>query len=70
MIRVLANDGLQEGAIDRLKLAGIEVVNNHYDKDKLKEEIKKFDVLVVRSATKVTADILNEAQKGNLILQH
>ena len=68
MIRVLANDGLQEGAIDRLKLAGIEVVNNHYDKDKLKEEIKKFDVLVVRSATKVTADILNEAQKGNLKL--
>ena len=41
MIRVLANDGLQEGAIDRLKLAGIEVVNNHYDKDKLKEKIKK-----------------------------
>lgn len=68
MIRVLANDGLQEGVIDRLKLAGIEVVNNHYDKDKLKEKIKKFDVLVVRSATKVTADILNEAQKGNLKL--
>lgn len=68
MIRVLANDGLQKGAIDKLKLAGFEVVDNHYDKDKLKEEIKKFDALVIRSATKVTSDILDNASKGNLKL--
>lgn len=68
MIRVLANDGLQQGAINKLKLAGIEVVNNHYDKDKLKEEIKKFDALVIRSATKVTSEILDSASQGNLKL--
>lgn len=68
MIRVLANDGLQQGAINKLKLAGIEVVNNHYDKDKLKEEIKKFDALVIRSVTKVTSEILDSASQGNLKL--
>lgn len=68
MIRVLANDGLQQGAIDKLRLAGIEVVNNHYDKDKLKEEIKNFDALVIRSATKATSEILDSASHGKLKL--
>lgn len=68
MIRILANDGLQRGAINKLKLAGFEVINKHYDKDELKEEIKKFDVLVIRSATKATSDILESASQGNLKL--
>lgn len=68
MIRILANDGLQHGAINKLASLGFEVVNNHYDKDALGATLKEFDILVIRSATKVNADILNEAQGGKLKL--
>lgn len=68
MIRVLTNDGLQEAAINSLKDAGVEVVNTYIEKDKLGEALKEFDALVVRSATKVTEEILNSAQGGKLKL--
>jgi len=68
MIRVLTNDGLQEAAINSLKDAGVEVVNTYIEKDKLGEALKEFDVLVVRSATKVTEEILTSAQGGKLKL--
>ena len=68
MIRVLTNDGLQQGAIEKLNSLGFEVVNNHYDKDVLGATLKEFDVLVIRSATKVTADILDQAKGGKLKL--
>ena len=68
MIRVLTNDGLHEGAINKLISLGFEVINNHYDKEKLGTALKDFDILVIRSATKVTADILNQAQGGKLKL--
>lgn len=68
MIRVLTNDGLQEAAINSLKDAGVEVVNTYIEKDKLGEALKEFDALVVRSATKVTEDILTSAQGGKLKL--
>ena len=68
MIKVLANDGLQQGAINKLNLLGYEVDINHYEKDILGQVLKEFDVLVVRSATKVRKDILDEAKQGKLKL--
>ena len=53
MIRILTNDGLQQGAVDKLVSMGFKVVNTHYDKDVLGEVLKDFDVLVIRSATKI-----------------
>lgn len=68
MIKVLTNDGLQQGAIDKLVSLGIEVVNNHYNKDELGTALKEFDILVIRSATKVTSDILEASKGGKLKL--
>lgn len=68
MIRILTNDGLQQGAVDKLVSMGFEVVNTHYDKGVLGETLKEFDVLVIRSATKVTADILDAEEGGKLKL--
>lgn len=68
MIRVLTNDGLEAAAIENLQAAGIEVVNDHIDQDNLGEALKEFDALVVRSATKVTADVLDKAEGGKLKL--
>ena len=68
MVRVLTNDGLQKGAINKLTSLGFEVVNNHYDRDELGTILKEFDILVIRSSTKVTSDILDQVQGGKLKL--
>ncbi|WP_252226164.1 D-2-hydroxyacid dehydrogenase [Clostridium sp. ZBS2] len=68
MIKVLINDGLQPKAIEGLKSLGIEVINEHFDQDILGEKLKDFDVLVIRSATKVTADVIDKEIGGNLKL--
>ena len=68
MYKVLISDGLQEGAINKLVEAGFEVVNKHYDKESLGEVLKDFDALVIRSATKVTREVLEAQKGGNLKL--
>ena len=69
MIKVLTNDGLQQEAIDNLKLLGIEVSNYHYSKEELKNILKDFDVITIRSATKIDSDILDSlTNKSNLKL--
>lgn len=68
MYRILTNDGLQQGAINRLQSIGMEVVNTHYDQEILGEKLKEFDAIVIRSATKLTKEVLDEAAKGKLKL--
>lgn len=68
MIRVLTNDGLESAAIEDLKALGAEVVNEHFDQDALGEKLKEFDAIVIRSATKLTADIFEAEAGGNLKL--
>lgn len=68
MYRILASDGLQEKAIKNLIELGFEVENKHYDKEVLGEVLKDFDVLVVRSATKVTKEVIEATKGGNLKL--
>ena len=69
MIKVLTNDGLQQEAIDNLKLLGIEVSNYHYSKEELKNILKDFDIITIRSATKIDSDILDSlTNKSNLKL--
>lgn len=68
MIKVLANDGLQKEAIDKLTSMGFEVVNFHYDKDELGNILRKFDALIIRSVTKVTSDVIDIEAGGKLKL--
>ena len=63
MIRILAADGMEQSAIKTLEESGFEVVNEHYELPELKEKIKGFDVIVVRSATKVREPLIDEALK-------
>ena len=67
-MKVLANDGLEISAINKIKKNGIYIETNHLDKEELIENIKNYDVLVVRSNTKVTSDVLEAGAKGNLKL--
>lgn len=68
MFRILVSDGLQENAINKLLELGFEVIDEHYDKEVLGEKLKDFEALVVRSATKVTKDVLEKASGGKLKL--
>lgn len=68
MIRILVCDGMEKDAIEKLKNDGFEVVDKHYEEDELKEKIKDFDVMVVRSATKARKLLIDEAKNGELKL--
>lgn len=64
MLRILLNDGLDKKAISNLELLGFDVDTNHYDIEDLKEKIKKIDCIVIRSATKIRRELIDEAIKG------
>lgn len=64
MIRILAADGMEASAIKNLEESGFEVVNEHYELPELMEKIKEFDVVVVRSATKIREPLIDEALKS------
>lgn len=64
MIRVLITDGMEKSAIEDLKANGFEVVEKFYPAEELGDILKEFDVLVVRSATKVRKPIIDKALEG------
>ncbi|AKA71186.1 D-2-hydroxyacid dehydrogenase [Clostridium scatologenes] len=68
MIKILVCDGMEKDAIEKLKNDGFEVVDKHYEEDELKEKVKDFDVMVVRSATKARKPLIDEAKNGELKL--
>lgn len=68
MYKILVSDGLQKNAINELIKLGFSVTDEHYDKSLLGEKLKEFDALVVRSATKVTKEVLEKASGGKLKL--
>jgi signal recognition particle GTPase len=61
MTRILASDGMDKAAVAQLEKAGYEVVEQFYEPEELKEKVKEFDALVVRSATKVREPIIDAA---------
>lgn len=67
-MKVLANDGLAKNAVEVLEKDGIYVDTNHYDKEELCNKIKDFDVLIVRSATKVNKEFIDIAKGYKLKL--
>lgn len=52
-IKILASDGMEAAAIAKLRDLGYQVDVQFYAPDELSEQLKNYDVLVVRSATKV-----------------
>ena len=59
MIKILASDGMEKSAIAALEAKGCQVDVKFYDPDALCEAVKEYDVLVVRSATKVREPQIN-----------
>lgn len=66
MLKILANDGLDPIATDCLSEKGHSIDKTHFDPDPLKAVITEYDVIIVRSATKLDQSILDTAaQEGS-----
>ncbi len=68
VMRVLISDNLAPVGVEILREAGIEVdVKTGMNPDELKAVIGDYDGLVIRSATKVTADLLESASRLRVV---
>ncbi|HWQ73890.1 MAG TPA: D-2-hydroxyacid dehydrogenase [Syntrophomonas sp.] len=65
MVRILITDGIEAGAKEKLLKDGFEVVERFYAPDDLGAALQEFDVLVVRSATRVSRLAIDQALKTN-----
>ena len=65
-MKVLLNDGLEKEGLKLFQEAGIETDTKKRDLTALVAEIGQFDALIVRSATKVTREVLEAGAKGKL----
>ena len=63
MVRILATDGIESSAAKALTDLGFEVVQQFYDEKELPAKASEFDVVVVRSATKIRKPVIDEAVK-------
>lgn len=67
-MKVLVSDNISQRGIDILKKAGLEVdIKTGLNPEDLKSIIGEYDALIIRSATKVTAEIIDSADKLKVI---
>ncbi len=67
MIKILANDGINKAGLELLESAGFEVNTNFIAQNELALTIAEYDVLLVRSATKVSKEIIDAGVNLKLI---
>ncbi|GAB6106169.1 NAD(P)-dependent oxidoreductase [Fusibacter bizertensis] len=68
MLKILANDGMDKSAVDELIALGHQVDTTHYDGEALIEALKDSDVVVIRSATKLRKDLIDQVKGSRLKL--
>lgn len=59
MIKILANDGIHPDGQTLLEKANCQVDTEKVDQDKLKDVLPGYDVVIVRSATKIRKDLID-----------
>jgi D-3-phosphoglycerate dehydrogenase len=69
MWKVLANDGMADSGRLALEELGHSVDTNHYSAEEIKTKINDFEVLIVRSATKVRKELLDCMTTTKLIIR-
>src|SRR3972149_3106237 len=65
-MKALLNDGLEKEGVRLLEELGVETDSRKRDAKALVADIAEFDALIVRSATKVTREVLQAGAKGKL----
>mgnify|MGYP000938520682 CR=1 FL=1 len=64
MLKILVTDGMETSAKEKLLSLGFELVEHFYPPDELGSALQDFDILVVRSATKVRKPIIDQAAEA------
>lgn len=67
MIKVLANDGIDKDGLFMLEEAGFEVSTQNIPQEELGNHLRNFEVLIVRSATKVRKELIDSAPNLKII---
>ena len=67
-MRVLVTDGMDAGAIAKLRSDGYEVVEQFYEPDALGAALREFDAVIIRSATKIKEPQIDAAKGSRLKL--
>ncbi|MGK0390642.1 MAG: D-3-phosphoglycerate dehydrogenase [Maribacter sp.] len=67
MIRILANDGIHADGKLLLEEAGYEVDTNKIPQDELMTKLNDYDVIIIRSATKVRKDLIDACPNLKII---
>lgn len=67
-LKILANDGMDKSAVDALVAQGHLVDTTHYDGEALVEQLRDSDVVVIRSATKIRKDLIDQVKDSRLKL--
>lgn len=68
MLKILANDGMDQSAVEALQAQGHEVIMGYFEGQALVEKLKEVHVLVVRSKTKVREALIDQVTNGTLKL--
>ena len=69
MLKILVTDGMDKRSVQTLKDMGYKITEQFFEPEELKKQVKSFNVVIVRSATKVRKDIIASAvETGNLKL--
>ncbi len=67
-MKVLVSDTISPRGLNILEKAGLQVnLKTGLNPEELKQEIVGYDAIIIRSATKVTADVINSAKKLRVI---
>lgn len=67
MVRILANDGIEADGQLLLEEANYEVVTQHVPQEELPKVLPNYDVIIVRSATKVRKELIDLCPKLKII---
>ncbi|GMQ61848.1 D-2-hydroxyacid dehydrogenase [Vallitalea maricola] len=68
MAKILVADGMDRNAAKELTNMGHELVIEHLDVPELKRELGNYDVIIVRSATKIRKEVIDAVAGSNLKL--
>ena len=67
-IRVLVTDGMNAAAEEQLRKDGFEMVDQFYAPEELGAALREFDAVIIRSATKIKKQQIDDARGGKLKL--
>jgi len=69
MPKILLNDGIDALAGEALISSGFDIDTKHYDGDELLKQVATVEALTVRSATKVTKEVIDAAKSLKIIVR-